>query len=353
MTVLCFVNRPFAKRQTLSIPLTMRKNLLILTLLFLCVETFGQGDENIPTIENFENNNSWPWTPWVNKSNGTSQKVSLSAHTGKFGLRNSSGLMFRSDITIGTKGQIISWWIRFEGPSRVYCGFGADAFKAFYLCVDPGTSTLHFANSPDYTHPLLKSFRQSYRMKVWYRAELTFNTSTNVTAKLYGSNGKTLLNSITVDIPELKPGGLAFRGEGFAHLDDIKGGDLVLQSTTEPLTPKIGERIILKNIFFENEKSTLLPQSYTELDRLVQYLKLNPNKKIEISGHTDNIGSESLNKNLSEARAKSVADYLIRQGIDKTNINYKGFGSLKPIATNITEDGRQKNRRVEFTINTN
>ncbi|MES2380965.1 MAG: OmpA family protein [Bacteroidota bacterium] len=335
----------------------MNKNLLILILLFcLCSKAFGQGDENIPTIENFETTDSWPWTPWVNasnKNNVISKKTSLSAHTGKFGLRNSSELMFRTDIKIGTQGQIISWWQRFEIPSRVHFGFGADASKAFYLCIDPSTNTMHFASSPNYTNPILKSVNQSYRMGVWYRAEIRFNTATNVTGKLYGSNGKTLINSITIDIPELKPGGLFIRGDGFVHMDDIKGGDIFQQNTTEPLTPKIGENIILKNILFENDKSTLLSQSYAELDRLVKYLKLNPTHKIEISGHTDNIGNEHHNKNLSMARAKSVADYLIKNGINQSHITFTGFGGLKPIATNDTEDGRQKNRRVAFIISTN
>jgi outer membrane protein OmpA-like peptidoglycan-associated protein len=83
---------------------------------------------------------------------------------------------------------------------------------------------------------------------------------------------------------------------------------------------------------------------------LVAYLKRNPSYKINIVGYTDNIGSEEKNKSLSEARAKSVADYLVKGGIDKANINHKGLGSLNPIATNTTEEGRQKNRRVEFSV---
>jgi len=330
----------------------MRKNLIILiTLFFLCDKTFGQGDENIPAIENFENNDSWPWTPWVNISNVTSQKVPSSAHTGHFGLRSSGDLILRNDITIGTPGQVISWWFRFETPSRIRCGFGATSSNAFYLCVDPSTNSLDFSSSPNYTTPPLKSTTQSYRMKVWYRAEIIFNTSTKVTGKLYGSDGKKLINSVTVEIPELKPGGLAFRGDGFVNLDDIRGGDFILQNPAPPLKPKIGESVILDNILFENDKNILLLKSYKELDRLVQYLKLNPNTKIEISGYTDNVGNEEHNQNLSEARAKAVADYLILNRIIKQRISYKGFGSSIPIATNKTEDGRQQNRRVEFIIN--
>ena len=119
------------------------------------------------------------------------------------------------------------------------------------------------------------------------------------------------------------------------------------------LSPKFGETITLKNIFFETNKSELLPASFFELDKLVQYLTTSSNTTIKISGHTDNTGNQDQNKILSEARAKAVADYLIIKGIDKTRINYIGYGGLKPIATNDTDNGKKQNRRVEFIINKN
>jgi len=76
----------------------------------------------------------------------------------------------------------------------------------------------------------------------------------------------------------------------------------------------------------------------------------NPNIKIEISGHTDNIGSAAYNQKLSESRAKAVVDYLIEHGIDRSRLSYMGYGFEKPIAPNDTEEGRQLNRRVEFKI---
>jgi outer membrane protein OmpA-like peptidoglycan-associated protein len=72
--------------------------------------------------------------------------------------------------------------------------------------------------------------------------------------------------------------------------------------------------------------------------------------KIEISGHTDKTGSEPLNFKLSEARAKAVVDYLIQKGIDRSRMEFKGYGSLQPISDNNTASGRAKNRRVEFKI---
>jgi OmpA-OmpF porin, OOP family len=122
-------------------------------------------------------------------------------------------------------------------------------------------------------------------------------------------------------------------------------------SLKKSFSPKIGEPVVLSNIFFLSNKSELLQQSFEELDKLVQYLKVNLQTTIQISGHSDNIGNNERNKILSEERAKAVADYLILNGIDKSRITYNGYGSSKPITTNDTESGRQQNRRVEFIIN--
>jgi outer membrane protein OmpA-like peptidoglycan-associated protein len=79
-------------------------------------------------------------------------------------------------------------------------------------------------------------------------------------------------------------------------------------------------------------------------------MKENAQMKIEISGHTDKTGSEPLNFKLSGARAKAVVDYLIQKGIDRSRMEFRGYGSLQPISDNTTAAGRAKNRRVEFKI---
>ncbi len=117
------------------------------------------------------------------------------------------------------------------------------------------------------------------------------------------------------------------------------------------LTPiEIGNTIRLNNIFFDTNKSTLKNESYPELDRVVAFLKDNLAIEIEIDGHTDNVGADDLNNSLSSSRAKVVYDYLISKGISTTRLQYKGFGKTKPLASNETEDGKAKNRRVEFLI---
>jgi len=94
----------------------------------------------------------------------------------------------------------------------------------------------------------------------------------------------------------------------------------------------------------------LRPESYFELNKVYKLMIENPLMEIQIDGHTDNIGSTASNLILSEERAKAVKNYIIKKGIDKNRIISKGFGEEKPIDTNDTESGKQKNRRVEFTI---
>ncbi|MFM7233969.1 MAG: OmpA family protein, partial [Flavobacteriales bacterium] len=111
-----------------------------------------------------------------------------------------------------------------------------------------------------------------------------------------------------------------------------------------------GASIVLNNVFFETAKWELKPESMVELDRLVTLLKANPEKKIEIGGHTDNVGSDDTNLTLSNNRAQSVVDYLIRKGIDSGRLTAKGYGETQPIDTNETDIGRAKNRRTEFKV---
>ncbi len=113
---------------------------------------------------------------------------------------------------------------------------------------------------------------------------------------------------------------------------------------------KVGEKVILKNIFFELNKATLTPASYEELGRVLKLLESNPTLRIEVSGHTDNVGSFQVNQRLSEARAKAVVDYLIGNGIEPDRLEYAGYAFSRPVATNDTAEGRAQNRRVEFEI---
>jgi len=119
-----------------------------------------------------------------------------------------------------------------------------------------------------------------------------------------------------------------------------------------PLTPvKVGETVVLNNIFFDFDKSEILPQSTIELQKVIAFMNLNSMLTIEIGGHTDNIGDDAYNHKLSENRAKSVYFYLINTGkIPAGRLTFKGYGETKPIDTNDTDAGRSKNRRTEFKV---
>ncbi len=115
----------------------------------------------------------------------------------------------------------------------------------------------------------------------------------------------------------------------------------------------IGIKIVLNNVSFDTGKSTLKSKSFTELDRVVEIIKKYPTMKVEISGHTDDVGSATYNQKLSQKRAQAVVDYIIGKNIKTEQIIAKGYGESKPRADNKTEEGRQINRRVEAKIISN
>ncbi len=130
---------------------------------------------------------------------------------------------------------------------------------------------------------------------------------------------------------------------GYTSSDTIRK-DLLLV----PLN--IGEIVRLNNIFFDTDKAILRSESFSELYRLQQLLEEVPTLIIEISGHTDNVGSDTYNEDLSQRRANAVMNHIISQGIDPERITAKGYGESKPVDTNATAEGKQNNRRVEFKI---
>jgi len=110
------------------------------------------------------------------------------------------------------------------------------------------------------------------------------------------------------------------------------------------------EKFILKNIFFETGKADLKKTSFPALNDLYQSMKANPKLKIEVAGHTDNVGSEEANMKLSQNRANTIRKYLNGRGITIDRVTSKGYGEKDPLEDNATEEGRQKNRRLEVRV---
>jgi outer membrane protein OmpA-like peptidoglycan-associated protein len=148
----------------------------------------------------------------------------------------------------------------------------------------------------------------------------------------------------------VKKEGHAFSSKYFKPTEDKKT-EAPVKIDMEVKKLEVGKTVQINDIYFATSSAMFMKGSLFILDNFVTYLKENPSIKIEIHGHTDNIGSSRTNKKLSEERAKTVRDYLVFQGVDKNRIiAYKGFGESKPIKSNNTENGRAKNRRTEFVI---
>lgn len=135
-----------------------------------------------------------------------------------------------------------------------------------------------------------------------------------------------------------------------AYLSEKQVNDSKIQANFQLNKIDVGSKMVLNNIFFETNKATIKPESAAELERVAKLLKENPTIRLEISGHTDNVGSYRANQKLSEQRAKSVVDYLISNGVESNRLEYKGYAFNQPIADNNTPEGRAQNRRVEFKV---
>ena len=145
--------------------------------------------------------------------------------------------------------------------------------------------------------------------------------------------------------------GYLFYSDNFSLIDNNIDSSLVINIPLQPI--ETGASIVLKNIFFDVNKFQLKQESLVELDKLVMLLIDNPKLKIQISGHTDNVGKDADNLALSLNRAKAVMGYLLSKGVDPKRINSKGYGATKPISVNDTEAGRSLNRRTELSVVSN
>lgn len=141
--------------------------------------------------------------------------------------------------------------------------------------------------------------------------------------------------------------GYLFQSLNFSHAG-AASRPVVIDIALDPV--KAGAAVVLENIFFDYDSYALKAESYSELDKAVRFLRDNPTLKIEVSGHTDNIGAEARNKTLSLNRANSVVTYIRNKGVAGSRLKVTGAGSSRPIAPNDTEENRARNRRIEFVV---
>ncbi len=141
------------------------------------------------------------------------------------------------------------------------------------------------------------------------------------------------------------------------HLLKSLSFDYSVPQKFDPLTldlyldpAQAGRSAVLNNLFFDSNQATLKPRSRTELDRLVEFLRQDPKLRVEVAGHTDNVGTAAANLSLSERRAQAVLAYLSAHGVPPARLRAHGYGAAKPLAANDTDDHRARNRRIELRV---
>ncbi len=159
----------------------------------------------------------------------------------------------------------------------------------------------------------------------------------------------------TVTLPQGKTYTILVEKKGFLFFSEsisIKDGDGYKEIQKEVKLSKLkeGAKIMLNNLYFDQRRSSIRRESGPELLRLVNLMRQNPSIVVEIGGHTDNILDFTENLKLSDARARSVIDYLVAIGITSNRLMAKGYGSAMPVGNNSTQEGRKQNNRMEFTI---
>jgi outer membrane protein OmpA-like peptidoglycan-associated protein len=182
---------------------------------------------------------------------------------------------------------------------------------------------------------------------------ITDNQKNEVVAT-FQSNSKT--GKYLISLPSGKNYGIAVTAEGYPFYSvniDLPESKSYQEIVKDIALSKleVGQKIVLRNIFYDFNKSNLRDESIAELDRLERLLNANPTMRIEISSHTDNVGSAAYNEKLSLNRAQAVVDYMVnKKKMSKDRLEFKGYGFDQPIAPNDTDQGRQLNRRTEFKI---
>jgi len=211
----------------------------------------------------------------------------------------------------------------------------------------PGRSCFAQELEPTATEVLLHVLTTNFKDKPIKMDFITIKGKTNEKVFYFSSPG----SKFSLLLPKDETYMIMFRNFGGEEdTVEVKVPDmeyLIFDFTLKYEPPKF---YTLDNVFFNTGKSTLRPDSYKELNELVEVMKFKKNMKIEISGHTDNVGDDDANQKLSEARANAVRKYLLKKGIEPARVVAVGYGETKPIAYNDTKEGRQKNRRTEVKI---
>lgn len=250
---------------------------------------------------------------------------------------------------INTSGDELGIYVTADGNTAFYASEQKDSY---------GQMDIYRFAMPEKAKPVYTSyikanvFDSETREPVYTKVQI-YDLSTG---KLFASlSGDRVNGTFLSTLPAGKDYGIEVMKDGYlfySHnisLKDVEGGlpfdiDVALRKI------RVGEKMVLNNIFFDTDEYKLKRESNTELDVVVKMMQANPSMKIEVSGHTDNSGDEKHNQQLSENRAKSVLDYLVDKGIDSFRLSYKGYASSQPLVANDSPENKAKNRRTELSV---
>ncbi len=250
---------------------------------------------------------------------------------------------------INTAGDEIGIFVSTDGSQAYYASEQKDSYGQMDLYSFEMPSTV----KPTYTSYIKGNVYDSETKDAVYANVQVYDLETG---KLYSSFSSDKVNGTFLNtLPAGRNYGIMVQKDGYLFYSaNISLKEVENNKPYEFSIPlkklKVGETVVLNNVFFESDKFDLKPESKAELGVIKKLMEKNPALKIEIGGHTDNSGTDEKNKTLSENRAKSVFSYLLGEGIDEARLSYKGYASSKPVATNDTPEGRAKNRRTEFIV---
>jgi outer membrane protein OmpA-like peptidoglycan-associated protein len=262
-------------------------------------------------------------------------------------------------------------WTKWTNPVNLGPNFNTNAFDAYYTVPASGRYAYMVSNADSYgladivriklnneTKPdpvvLVRGKTLNAKTGLPIAAFILFdNLSTNQEVGKANSNPKS--GEYSIVLPYGVNYGLHATAAGYLSVNENL--ELVSINVYQELHKdlllipiEVGQSITLNNVFFEQGKPLLKKESYAELNRLAEVLTDQPSMQIELSGHTDNVGSRDKLIQLSADRVETVRKYLISKGISTKRISGKGFGPDKPIAPNDTEENKKRNRRVDFSI---
>jgi len=224
-------------------------------------------------------------------------------------------------------------------------GFGGLDFYSFELPPNVRPEKITYFKGKVYDAVTKRPLEASFEL-----LDLTAQKSlyTSLSEKNTGEFFLTLTSGKEYMLNVSKPGYLFYSGNFSMNASTDLSKPYLMDVPLQPIDT--GKVEPLKNVFFDTDKFDLRPESKAELDKLASFLKTNKTLKIQLRGHTDDVGDKKKNQLLSQNRAKAVYEYLITSGVEKERLSYKGFGDTMPVVKNDSPEHRQENRRTEYKI---